>query len=1126
MTVSSSTTKVSLSANGTQHSFAYTYKIFADADLEVIVRTSAGAETVQTLNTNYIVTGAGNASGGNVLFKFNTGDASNAHHDASTDHRPADGTTVVIRRNLTLTQGTDYVENDPFPAAAHEDALDRLTMVTQQIQEEVDRSIKASTGNTFSGATFTLSASDRANKVFSFDSSGNLAVTQELGTFRGDFAASTAYAVRDLVKDTSTNNIFIVNEAHTSSGSQPLTTNANSAKYTLIVDAASATTSQTAAATSATAAASSATAAASSASTATTKASEASTSASSAATSLATFQGQYHGAASSDPTSNLDTGDLYFNTSSGMKVYNGSAFEDVKPTSSEQTNINTVAAANSNISALAASAVIADMALLADADVIADMNTLATSDIISDLNTLATSDIVTDMNLLATSANVTAMGLLGTSANVTAMGLLGTSAVVTDMGLLGTSAVVADMDLLATSANVTNMATLGASGVVSNIATVAGAVTNVNTVATNVSGVNSFAERYRVASSAPTSSLDVGDLYFDTTANELKVYKSSGWAAAGSTVNGTSARFTYNISGTPTSVTGADANGNTLAYDAGFIDVYLNGVRLSGADITITSGDTVTFASALADGDLVDIVAFGTFTVANITSTGALNSGSITSGFGNIDTGSSTITTTGAISGGALSGTSLDLNGGELILDSDGDTSITADTDDRVDIKVAGSDKVHVTSTGLGIGTTSPATKLSLVSDGAGGDIHVKNGSGQNALIELAGNNNTCGSTSMLLGQTSDGTANLFNRANGNLVFGTNNTERMRIDSSGNVGVGTTSPTNVSGVPDLTVAGKFFTSDGTASNPAHSFTDDTNTGIFKPSADNLSFSTGGSERMRIDSSGNLGLGSTSPPNFGSGFTSLQVNDTSSGVVQANNSTNSVTTEIEAEGTRGAVGTRTNHDFVIKTNQTEAMRINSSGAVMIGTTSSPNNAPLLINCATDKNIRINQETHASVQAVNDAANAIVNLKLDGNDLLLNTQASGNVGINRTPASTIKLDVETSGSNHPARFKSDNVSFGTIFDNVAGSGNRFFCDFRINNSTKGKIFSDGSTTTYSQSSDYRLKENVVTDWDATTRLKQLKPSRFNFKEDKDTTYDGFLAHEVSSIVPEAVDGEKMP
>tara|TARA_R110002020_G_scaffold125254_5_gene282411 strand:- start:465 stop:3014 length:2550 start_codon:yes stop_codon:yes gene_type:complete len=304
-------------------------------------------------------------------------------------------------------------------------------------------------------------------------------------------------------------------------------------------------------------------------------------------------------------------------------------------------------------------ATVADMAILGTDDVVADMNTLATSDIISDLNTLATSDIVTDMNLLATSANVTAMGHLGTSANVTAMGLLGTSAVVEDMGFLGTSANVTAMGNLGTSTNVTNMANLNASGVITNIANLnaSGVITNIGTVASNVSGVNSFAERYRVASSAPSSSLDVGDLYFDTSANELKVYKASGWASAGSTVNGTSARFHYDISGTPTTVTGADASGNTLGYDAGFIDVYVNGVRMSAEDITVTSGTSVVFASALEDGDDVDIVAFGTFSVANIVSTGALNTGSITSGFGNIDTGSSTITTTGAISGGTLTGT-------------------------------------------------------------------------------------------------------------------------------------------------------------------------------------------------------------------------------------------------------------------------------------------------------------------------------------------------------------------------------------------------------------------------------------------------------------------------------------
>ena len=251
MTVSTTSNKVSFSANGSTTVFAYNFKIFADADLTVIIRAADGTETTKTLTTHYTVSGAGSASGGNVTF--------------TSANTPANGETVVIARQLTLTQGTDYVANDPFPAESHEDALDRLTFITQQIQEEVDRSIKASVTNTFASSEFTTSATDRANKVFSFDGSGNLAVTQELGTFKGDWAGSTTYAVRDIVKDTSTNNIFIVTEAHTSSGSQPLTTNANSAKYALIVDAAAAATSATAAATSATAAATSATAAATSA---------------------------------------------------------------------------------------------------------------------------------------------------------------------------------------------------------------------------------------------------------------------------------------------------------------------------------------------------------------------------------------------------------------------------------------------------------------------------------------------------------------------------------------------------------------------------------------------------------------------------------------------------------------------------------------------------------------------------------------------------------------------------------------------------------------------------------------------------------------------------------------------
>jgi hypothetical protein len=116
-------------------------------------------------------------------------------------------------------------------------------------------------------------------------------------------------------------------------------------------------------------------------------------------------------------------------------------------------------------------------------------------------------------------------------------------------------------------------------------------------------------------------------LYFDTTADELKVYKSSGWSAAGSTINGTSARFNYVATSNQTTFTGADTAGNTLAYDAGFVDVYLNGSKLlNGTDVTVTSGSSVVLAVGATTGDIIDIVGFGTFNVA------AINAANINSG--------------------------------------------------------------------------------------------------------------------------------------------------------------------------------------------------------------------------------------------------------------------------------------------------------------------------------------------------------------------------------------------------------------------------------------------------------------------------------------------------------------
>ena len=78
------------------------------------------------------------------------------------------------------------------------------------------------------------------------------------------------------------------------------------------------------------------------------------------------------------------------------------------------------------------------------------------------------------------------------------------------------------------------------------------------------------------------------------------------------------------------------------------------------------------------------------------------------------------------------------------------------------------------------------------------------------------------------------------------------------------------------------------------------------------------------------------------------------------------------------------------------------------------------------------------------------------------------------------------------------------------------------FRKDNSVVGSISVTASSTAYNTSSDHRLKENVVELTGATTRLKQLEPKRFNFIVDADKTVDGFLAHEVQAIVPEAIHG----
>ena len=197
-------------------------------------------------------------------------------------------------------------------------------------------------------------------------------------------------------------------------------------------------------------------------------------------------------------------------------------------------------------------------------------------------------------------------------------------------------------------------------------------------------------------------------------------------------------RFIYVASADDTSVSGADANGATLTFtDGAYVDVYLNGILLKPTtDYNTSTANTIAGLSALNTNDEVTVVVYDIFTVADMVSatSGGTFSGAVTANSTLDMNGTELILDADAdtsitadtddeihikIAGAddfkfkantleVQTGSNIDMNGTELILDADGDTSITADTDDQIDFKVGGSDKMKILSGGsVGFGTTA-----------------------------------------------------------------------------------------------------------------------------------------------------------------------------------------------------------------------------------------------------------------------------------------------------------------------------------------------------------------------------------------------------------------------------------
>ena len=167
---------------------------------------------------------------------------------------------------------------------------------------------------------------------------------------------------------------------------------------------------------------------------------------------------------------------------------------------------------------------------------------------------------------------------------------------------------------------------------VANVNLVGTDIANVNSVANNIASVNNFGTTYKVSASAPTGVVE-GTLWFDTTADTMKVYNGSSFINAGSSVNGTSGRFKYIATANQTTFTGAshsDTGSAVLTYDAGFINVFKNGVHLDPSDYTATDGNNVVLDVGASLNDEIYILTFGTFSLASFSAT-AITSDTIAS---------------------------------------------------------------------------------------------------------------------------------------------------------------------------------------------------------------------------------------------------------------------------------------------------------------------------------------------------------------------------------------------------------------------------------------------------------------------------------------------------------------